>query len=382
MDNRINIRRDINDPSYRYKMDPVETIQKGRGGNTKTIITNIKDISESLETKPEYMTQFFSTELASRAWWNEEQKQTVIKGVFEESQIQDLIFKFIEKYILCPVCKLPELDLVVGTNDIEFKCRASGCVSRKNKSDRLISFIIKSSQLQKAQENANKKKNKKKQKQQQKKKEENENQNQNQNQNENQNENQNDSNLNMNFPDVKVNENDWSLDTSNEAQQKRLQGKICCWKNFASFCYLILQTLQLQRKLKDVSEKLSWNQTTRTLFVCELLFGKNMLEEIPQRKEVLSLLIKTKRAKLAVLGFIERLCGEDYPDLIEFVPHLVKAFYDQDLIEEEFILEWANQKSSKFSKQPTFDLVIEKAKPFVEWLKTAESESSEKEDDN
>ena len=40
------------------------------------------------------------------------------------------------------------------------------------------------------------------------------------------------------------------------------------------------------------------------------------------------------------MGAFEILVGKEYPQLMSRVPHILKAFYDNDLLEEEVILEW------------------------------------------
>ena len=96
-----------------------------------------------------------------------------------------------------------------------------------------------------------------------------------------------------------------------------------------------------------------------------------------------------------------------HPVLLPKVPHVLKAFYDNDLLEEEAILEWADrvgvhqleyvpaeswlalmfwfslgwQISKKHVKKEVAKQIHEKAKPFVTWLRTAEEESSEEEEE-
>ena len=41
-----------------------------------------------------------------------------------------------------------------------------------------------------------------------------------------------------------------------------------------------------------------------------------------------------------MLGAFEILVGKVYPDLITKTPHILKAFYDEDIIDEDVIIEW------------------------------------------
>lgn len=49
-----------------------------------------------------------------------------------------------------------------------------------------------------------------------------------------------------------------------------------------------------------------------------------------------------KAQKYLLIGF-EKLVGEVHPHLLAKVPHILKAFYDEDILEEESILEWADK---------------------------------------
>ena len=53
---------------------------------------------------------------------------------------------------------------------------------------------------------------------------------------------------------------------------------------------------------------------------------------------------------------------------------VLKALYDNDLLEEEFILEWYKQGLAGGNKNSQ---IWKNVKPFIEWLQSAESESEE-----
>lgn len=50
-----------------------------------------------------------------------------------------------------------------------------------------------------------------------------------------------------------------------------------------------------------------------------------------------------RKAQKLLLAAFEILVGEVHPELMPKVAHILKAFYDNDLIEEETILEWADK---------------------------------------
>merc|ERR1712146_593944 len=59
-------------------------------------------------------------------------------GVF-----QTMLDKFIETYILCPNCKLPEIDMGVKKDKIMSKCAACGWSGELDPTHKLATFIVK-----------------------------------------------------------------------------------------------------------------------------------------------------------------------------------------------------------------------------------------------
>lgn len=54
-------------------------------------------------------------------------------------------------------------------------------------------------------------------------------------------------------------------------------------------------------------------------------------------------MLDNKKAQKTLLGAFEILVGKVYPELISKTPHVLKLFYDLDIVEEDVILEW-NEK--------------------------------------
>jgi len=70
------------------------------------------------------------------------------------------------------------------------------------------------------------------------------------------------------------------------------------------------------------------------------------------------------KAQLAACKFMDELADSG---AAEAVPHVLKAFYDDDLVEEEAMIGWS--VASKNAK------ARDAASPFIEWLENAEEES-------
>lgn len=60
----------------------------------------------------------------------------------------------------------------------------------------------------------------------------------------------------------------------------------------------------------------------------------------------------------------------------------MQLFYDNDILEEEVILEWASKVSKKYVSKDVASQIHEKAAPFVKWLQDAEEEDDSEEEDS
>ena len=59
------------------------------------------------------------------------------------------------------------------------------------------------------------------------------------------------------------------------------------------------------------------------------------------------------------------------------MPHIFKELFEEDVLEEEVILEWAKKVSKKNVSKELAQKIHDKAAPFIKWLREAEEETSE-----
>jgi len=144
-----NIPSYIEDPSYRYKMPKLTTRIEGRGNGIKTNMVNVCDIARSLKTNPAYITKFIGGELGAQSKYSFEEDQkgkkeekSIVNGAHETSTGQQLIDKFIDKFVLCPNCKLPETDMRVKKGFLCAKCKACGWSGDLDNGHKLVKFIL------------------------------------------------------------------------------------------------------------------------------------------------------------------------------------------------------------------------------------------------
>merc|ERR1712039_492526 len=72
-----------------------------------------------------------------------EGERAIVNGHHDTQVLQDLIDKFIEKFVLCLGCSLPEIDMVVKKGLVVAACKACGWSGALDNDHRLASYIVK-----------------------------------------------------------------------------------------------------------------------------------------------------------------------------------------------------------------------------------------------
>merc|ERR1711902_477604 len=70
-------------------------------------------------------------------------ERVVINGHHDTPVLQMLVDKFIEKYVVCVRCNLPEIDMVVKKGLIGATCRACGWNGELDNRHKLATYILK-----------------------------------------------------------------------------------------------------------------------------------------------------------------------------------------------------------------------------------------------
>ena len=105
------------DPFNRYKRpSAIITIK-----NNKTTIQNIVEIAQSLHTKAPYIMYFIQLDKSVPTTAAGE-----IKSSMTKIDVENLLNAFIEKYIICKQCGLPELVIRKETKNLYFSCDSCG----------------------------------------------------------------------------------------------------------------------------------------------------------------------------------------------------------------------------------------------------------------
>jgi translation initiation factor 5 len=132
----------VDDPEYRYKMPAVFGKIEGSGNGIKTVIPNISDVGNSLHRSPGEVNKFFGTELGALTRYDAETDKAVVNGAHTDGTLQDLMHRYIEKFVLCPNCRLPETEYKIKSDCIFHRCKACGVKEMVDMSHKLCNFIL------------------------------------------------------------------------------------------------------------------------------------------------------------------------------------------------------------------------------------------------
>ncbi|KAI9892156.1 MAG: hypothetical protein M1814_001862 [Vezdaea aestivalis] len=113
--------------SKSYKIPPPQCL---REGNKKTIFANISDICNRMKRSDEHVTQYLFAELGTTGS-TDGSRRLVIKGRFQQKQLENVLKRYIMEYVTCKTCRSPETELSKGENRLYFVTCIS-CGSRRS----------------------------------------------------------------------------------------------------------------------------------------------------------------------------------------------------------------------------------------------------------
>jgi translation initiation factor 5 len=65
-----------------------------------------------------------------------------VNGAHSDAVLQELIHRYIEKFVLCPNCRLPESEYKIKNGTIYHRCKACGAKEMVDMSHKLCNFIL------------------------------------------------------------------------------------------------------------------------------------------------------------------------------------------------------------------------------------------------
>jgi len=412
----VNIRRDISDPFYRYKMEKLQSKIEGKGNGIKTVIVNLNSVAQSLSRPPAYVIKYFGFELGAQANAKPTDDRWIINGAHDANKLQDYLDGFITKFVLCKKCKNPETDVIIKDETITLDCKACGQRCTADPRLKLSTFIVRNQPKP-----GKKEKRDKKARREAKKERQNNGEDvspADSNGSENGDEDNGDEALEAGSDDELVRQakqlqleqdikdDEWAVDVSEEAVKARakdlpddLKRAVVIedadadeadgpssYEQLGGWIIETAEELGSVTKVSDVdiykkAKDFGIESKHKTLAVlAQSIFDEKITKQIEARAPLLKKMITSDRHEKAFLGGTERFVGQDHPELIPQVPAILLAYYQHDLVSEETLKAWGAKASKKYVDMSISKKIRKAAQPFLEWLENAESEDESDED--
>ncbi|KAL1744227.1 domain found in IF2B/IF5-domain-containing protein [Schizophyllum fasciatum] len=96
-----------------------------REGNKKTIFANVTDICKRMHRQPEHVIQFLFAEMGTTGSVDGAGR-LVIKGRFQQKQIENVLRRYIVEYVTCKTCKSPDTLLTKENRIFFMSCESCG----------------------------------------------------------------------------------------------------------------------------------------------------------------------------------------------------------------------------------------------------------------
>ncbi len=93
----------------------------------RTIFHNFREMAEALNRGPDHFLKFLSREMATAATMQE--SRVIFKGKFSRPTLERLIERYMDQFIICPVCRLPDTKIVKEKRLSFLVCEACGAKS-------------------------------------------------------------------------------------------------------------------------------------------------------------------------------------------------------------------------------------------------------------
>ncbi|PIL28899.1 hypothetical protein GSI_08945 [Ganoderma sinense ZZ0214-1] len=106
----------------RYTIAPPQIM---REGNKKTIFANVSDICKRMHRQPEHVIQYMFAEMGTTGSVDGSGR-LVIKGRFQQKQVEHVLRRYIVEYVTCKTCKSPDTLLTKENRIFFMSCESCG----------------------------------------------------------------------------------------------------------------------------------------------------------------------------------------------------------------------------------------------------------------
>ena len=93
----------------------------------RTIISNFKEVADVLDRDPQHILKFLTREMATAATFHD--SRAIFQGKFRRDSFEWLLQRYMDSFVVCPVCKRPDTRIVKEKRLSFLVCNACGARS-------------------------------------------------------------------------------------------------------------------------------------------------------------------------------------------------------------------------------------------------------------
>jgi len=93
----------------------------------RTIISNFKEVADILDRDPQHILKFLTREMATAATFHD--SRAIFQGKFRRDSFERLLQRYLDSFVVCPVCKRPDTKVVKEKRLSFLLCNACGARS-------------------------------------------------------------------------------------------------------------------------------------------------------------------------------------------------------------------------------------------------------------
>lgn len=93
----------------------------------RTTISNFKEVADTLDRDPQHILKFLTREMATAATYHD--GRAIFQGKFPRDTFERLLQRYMEAFVICPVCKRPDTTVVKEKRLSFLVCNACGAKS-------------------------------------------------------------------------------------------------------------------------------------------------------------------------------------------------------------------------------------------------------------
>ncbi len=93
----------------------------------RTTIANFKEVADTLDRDPQHILKFLTREMATAATYHD--GRAIFQGKFPRDTFERLLQRYMEAFVICPVCKRPDTNIIKEKRLSFLVCNACGARS-------------------------------------------------------------------------------------------------------------------------------------------------------------------------------------------------------------------------------------------------------------